>query len=159
MELRNLYYFLQLCTDKNYSVAAGKLFVTQQALSKSIKSLESELGAALFAKTATGIQLTPYGEAIYPICKDMLEHFEAGLHKIHSISVDGNAPIRIAISYQTSDSLSFTLLDDFRHEHPTIRLRLTCCPICPPKRPCWKEERIWYYPWEYRTKKPFFPMY
>ena len=40
MEFRNLYYFLQLCEEKNYSSAAGKLYITQQALSKSIKALE-----------------------------------------------------------------------------------------------------------------------
>lgn len=37
MEYRNLYYFLHLCEDMNYSMAAGKLYITQQALSKSIK--------------------------------------------------------------------------------------------------------------------------
>lgn len=50
MELRNLVYFVQVCEDKNYSIAACKLFITQQALSKSIKTLEAELGSSLFKK-------------------------------------------------------------------------------------------------------------
>ena len=31
MELRNLYYFLQVCEDKSFSAAAAKLYITQQA--------------------------------------------------------------------------------------------------------------------------------
>ena len=85
MEFLNLYYFLQLCEEKNYSSAAGKLYITQQALSKSIKALEKELGAALFTKTPQGIRLTAYGEEVYPICKDMIQHFEVGVQKIRSI--------------------------------------------------------------------------
>lgn len=128
MELRNLYYFLQVCEDKNYTVAASKLYITQQALSKSIKALEQELGTALFAKSPSGICLTPYGEAIYPICKDMVRHFEAGMHKIQSVSKDGAMPIRLAISYQSADTLSFTLVDDFQQMHPNIHIQYDALP-------------------------------
>jgi DNA-binding transcriptional LysR family regulator len=120
MELRNLYYFLQLCEDGNYSLAANKLYITQQALSKSIKGLENELGAALFVKSPTGVSLTPYGKAVYPVCKEMIHHVDIGMQKIRTISPDGLVPIRLAISYQSADSLSFTLLEDFHTMHPDI---------------------------------------
>lgn len=122
MELRNLVYFVQVFEDKNYSAAAGKLFITQQALSKSIKSLEAELGTPLFKKVPFGVTPTPYAETIYPICKEMRSHFEAGLHKIHSISPEGLAPIRLAISYQTMETISPTLVEDFLLTHPD-------CPV------------------------------
>lgn len=131
MEFRNLYYFLQLCEEKNYSSAAGKLYITQQALSKSIKALEKELGSALFTKTPQGIRLTAYGEAVYPICKDMIQHFEVGVQKIRSISADGVAPIRLAVAYQTADTLSFTLLDDFQRAHPGVRILSEALPDLP----------------------------
>lgn len=128
MELRNLYYFIQICNDRNFSIASNKLFITQQALSKSIKSLEKELGSPLFNKTSTGVSLTPYAEAIYPICKDMLSHYEAGLHKIHSISKEGNIPIRVSVSYQTIDTLSFTLIEDFMKKYPDIQVITDALP-------------------------------
>lgn len=122
MELRNLYYFVQVCEDRSFSIASNHLFITQQALSKSIKSLENELGNSLFTKTSTGMILTSYAEAMYPICKDMLSHYEAGLHKIRAISKEGEVPIRLAISYQTVDAISFTLLDDYKKRYPDVKI-------------------------------------
>ena len=72
MEIRNLTYFVQVCQDLNVSIAAGKLYITQQALSKSIKTLEAELGSPLFIKVPTGVAMTPYAKAIFPICQDIL---------------------------------------------------------------------------------------
>lgn len=118
MDFRQLHYFLQLCEDMNYSVAAGKLYLTPQALSKSIKSLEAELGTPLFARSSSGIQLTPYGSAVYPLCKEILHNYAIGIQKIRSISPDGITPIRLAASYQACESLSFTLLEDFLRLHP-----------------------------------------
>lgn len=128
MELRNLVYFVQVCEDKNYSLAACKLFITQQALSKSIKTLEAELGSSLFKKVPAGVVLTPYGQAIYPICKEMLTHFEAGLHKIHSISSEGILPIRVAISYQTMETICPTLIDDFLKKHQDCTIQFDGYP-------------------------------
>ena len=42
MDTQQFRYFLQLCVDKNYSAAADNLYITQQALRKSIKRLETE---------------------------------------------------------------------------------------------------------------------
>lgn len=118
MDFRQLYYFLQLCEDMNYSVAAGKLYLTPQALSKSIKSLEAELGTALFTRSSSGIQLTPYGSAVYPLCREIVHSFTIGTQKIRSISSNGVTPIRLAASYQACESLSFTLLEDFLQQNP-----------------------------------------
>jgi len=122
MELRNLYYFVQVCEDRSFSTASNHLYITQQALSKSIKLLETELGNTLFNKTSVGVTLTPYAEAVYPICKEILSHYEAGLHKIRAISKEGEVPIRVAISYQTIDAISFTLLDDYKKQYPDVKV-------------------------------------
>lgn len=113
MEIRNLTYFVQVCQDLNVSIAAGKLYITQQALSKSIKTLEAELGSPLFIKVPTGVAMTPYAKAIFPICQDILSSFNSGLHKIHSITREGIIPLQIAAAYQTMESISPTLIEDF----------------------------------------------
>ena len=48
MELRQLQYFCQLSQCLSYREAAQRLFITPQALSKSIQSLEEELNVPLF---------------------------------------------------------------------------------------------------------------
>jgi DNA-binding transcriptional LysR family regulator len=58
-----LFYFLTLAESQNYSAAADKLFITQQALSKSIKQLEKNLGFTLFERIERTQRLTLAGQA------------------------------------------------------------------------------------------------
>ncbi len=134
MEFRNLYYFLQVCDDKSFSAAAARLYITQQPLSKSVKALEKELGSELFEKNGNSIQLTTYGKAIYPICRDMVRNFEAGIKKIRSVTPDGASPVRLTTAYQAADTLSFTLIEDFHREHAGIRIHCDALPDLPAEK-------------------------
>lgn len=134
MELRNLYYFLQVCEDKSFSAAAAKLYITQQALSKGVKALERELGCELFQKSGNGLQLTAYGTAIYPICRDMVRNFEASLQKIRAIAPDGASPIRLTTAYQAAETLSFTLIEDFLRDHPGVSIHCDSMPDLPAEK-------------------------
>jgi DNA-binding transcriptional LysR family regulator len=62
MELTQLRYFLRVCSDLNMTVSASKLYITQQALSKSIRRLEDELGVRLFVRESKGLRMTEYGK-------------------------------------------------------------------------------------------------
>lgn len=62
MELRQIYYVLEIARQKNFSKAAGELYVSQPAISQQIKALEEELQITLFQRDTHGVQLTPDGE-------------------------------------------------------------------------------------------------
>ena len=66
MTFQEIEYILTLCEERNFSVAASKLFITQQGLSKAIKKLEQELMFPLFERTKQGLVLTQSGEDLYP---------------------------------------------------------------------------------------------
>ena len=61
MEFRQIQYFIKLSESTSISQAAKELFISQQALSKSIKNLESELNTRLFLRTNQGIKLSKSG--------------------------------------------------------------------------------------------------
>jgi DNA-binding transcriptional LysR family regulator len=73
MELRHLRYFVAVAEALNLTRAAAKLRVAQPALSRQIKDLEVELGAPLFQRTRTGVQLTRAGRAFYGKARSTLQ--------------------------------------------------------------------------------------
>ena len=64
IESRRLRHFLAVFELGSIGQAADKLLLTQPALSKSLRSLEDELGARLFDRTPMGVVATVFGEAL-----------------------------------------------------------------------------------------------
>jgi DNA-binding transcriptional LysR family regulator len=63
-ELRHLRCFVAVAEDVSFSVAARRLYLSQQALSRIVQQLEREIGTKLFDRTTRSVQLTPAGEAM-----------------------------------------------------------------------------------------------
>ncbi|MBQ9155899.1 MAG: LysR family transcriptional regulator [Eubacterium sp.] len=102
MNLQQLEYFLMSAQLGSLTRAAEELYTTQPHVSQVIRSLEKELGVALFNRTGNGITLTPRGEEvryyaehslknaslIREICQENTEHF---------LKVAANPSSRLAI--------------------------------------------------------------
>lgn len=74
MRFEQLEYFIAVAKHGSFSAAAQELFVTQQAISISMRQLEEELGKPLFIKEKSKMRLTLYGEKL-------LEHAQHILHE------------------------------------------------------------------------------
>src|ERR1051326_584252 len=61
VDTRVLRYFAAVADEGNLTRAAQRLFVSQPALTKQIKQLESQLGVRLFTRAQAGVTLTPAG--------------------------------------------------------------------------------------------------
>ena len=64
--------------------AAQKLFLTQQAVSMSMKQLEQELGQTIIIRENKKIVFTPFGEEVVAFSRKMLGDRDDFLHKAHS---------------------------------------------------------------------------
>ena len=64
MDLRQLEYFAAVARHRNFTRAAGELYVTQPALSQQVRRLERELGLELLNRTSAGVELTPAGQEL-----------------------------------------------------------------------------------------------
>lgn len=62
MEIRQVYYALEIAKCHSFSAAARNLYVTQPAITHQIKSLEEELQVELFTRSSHGVELTSEGE-------------------------------------------------------------------------------------------------
>ena len=68
--------FCTVARHGSISAAANELFVSQSAVSQSIKQLETALGGKLFTRGARGVTLTAEGQAVYNYAKNASELLE-----------------------------------------------------------------------------------
>lgn len=61
MNIRHLRHLLAIAETGSFSRAAERSFITQSALSRSIRALEAELGQPLFDRVGRHTELTPFG--------------------------------------------------------------------------------------------------
>lgn len=76
MELRILKYFIAVAEHGSISAAAREVHVAQPSISRQIRQLEQNLGAALFERGYGGLTLTPAGERFRPVAEDLIWRHE-----------------------------------------------------------------------------------
>ena len=75
-ELRHLRLFLAVAEERNFTRAAEKLHMAQQAVSKGVAQLERELGVELLERTTREVRLTAAGRALQADGRDALAAVE-----------------------------------------------------------------------------------
>lgn len=96
MTLNQLYYFQMIAKYENYRKAAEELYISQPSLSRSIASLENELGVLLFEKTGRGIRLTKGGQLFFEYAKRITDECDIVKNKMKELASDGG---KIDIGY------------------------------------------------------------
>lgn len=77
MSFDQLRYFVAVAEEASVTRAARRLHISQPPLTRHIRSLEDELGTALFERRPTGMKLLPPGEALMVRAKAILAAVEA----------------------------------------------------------------------------------
>src|ERR1700761_6918538 len=77
LETRELEYFVAVAEERHFGRAAQRLSVSQPAVSKTIRQVESRLGVALLDRSSSPIALTPAGEALLDRGRHVLEAVRA----------------------------------------------------------------------------------
>lgn len=123
----NLYkIFLYLFEEKSISRTANKLYVSQPAISYSLKELENQLGYTLFYRNSKGIEPTLEAKELYSyistafnILNDAEEHIK-NLNNLNIGCIRIGTPSHIGIFYLSS------YIADFRKIYPGIKFEIIC---------------------------------
>ncbi|MFE4706938.1 LysR family transcriptional regulator [Peribacillus simplex] len=124
MDITQLYYFIVAAEQEHMTKASEILVLSQSALSRSITSLENELGIPLFDRKNRKILLNRYGKAFLEDAKKMVEQFEVSKENLTQL-VSPNIG-NISISFMHGLGLRYipSLLKEFQHENPGHTLTL-----------------------------------
>jgi DNA-binding transcriptional LysR family regulator len=125
MEIRQLEHFVAVAEELSFTKAAIRVNIVQSGLSMSIRALESELGAPLFAREGRTVRLSPAGEALLPEARAVLSALRSARGVIDEARgvLRGRLGIGFAQTYESPSPLAL-LLGRFHREHPEVELRV-----------------------------------
>ena len=123
MELRHLRYFVAVAEELHFGRAAKRLNLAQPPLSQQIRSLESELGGALFLRTSRKVELTEAGRILLVQARLVLGQAETATQTMRAAH-RGEAG-RVTIGFTTSAvySLVPAILREFNRSRPKVEIR------------------------------------
>lgn len=98
MHLRGLRYFVAVAEELHFTRAAEQLHVSQPALSKQIRSLESELRVSLFVRQRRTVHLTAAGAALLPQAKAILGAWSQAEQYLAAVTAAERTTLTIGIS-------------------------------------------------------------
>ncbi|MPW26459.1 LysR family transcriptional regulator [Alkalibaculum sp. M08DMB] len=124
MEIKQLKYFLQICEDQSFTKAAKNLFITQQGLSKSIKSLENYFQAPLFYRNIHGIMLTEHGTYLKEHAHIIIKELDSIHETFKEISNSKSKNLSVGFAFGVIMAISTELITDFHSLHPHINLEI-----------------------------------
>lgn len=116
--------FYQVAESGSISRAARALFVSQPAVTKSIKILENELDVTLFIRNPKGVTLTREGEILYDYVKEAFEQLEQGEKRIKQLKDNEFGSIRIGISNILCKYYFIPYLKVFHEKYPKLKIEI-----------------------------------
>jgi len=120
MDLIKLRYFRTVAKTLHFRRAAALLNVSQPPLSKSIKTLEDELGTQLFLRTRRHVELTPAGQALLKRCEKIFQELEDAQAEAKRYGRGEKGSLRLGCEDGTTFSVLPPVLQTFKERYPGI---------------------------------------
>lgn len=116
--------FREVAETGNISEAAKNLYISQSAVSQSIKQLETSLQARLFSRSPRGVTLTGEGQMLYDYVRSALGLLQTGENKLAQAQQLLLGTLVIGASDTVTSWFLTPYLEAFHREYPGIRLKI-----------------------------------
>lgn len=107
----------------SFTRAAENLGYTQSGLTHMMNSLEKDIGFPVLLRGRQGVRLTPAGERIFPLIRNLLDADEALGREIGRINTNREETVRIAAYSSIAIHWLPEVIQQFRHNHPGVDWR------------------------------------
>ncbi|MBK5539672.1 LysR family transcriptional regulator [Pseudomonas sp. TH05] len=122
MDTRKLRHVLGLVEHLTFSRASIEVNLSQPALSRSIASIEAELGVQLFDRGPAGVELTPYGRVFTERARKVLAELNELRRDIEWVRRGEYGEIALGFGPTAAALLKAPLLEHFARNAPRLRL-------------------------------------
>ena len=125
VEFKHISYFIEACNHNSISKAAESLYISQQALSRVISTLEKELGCRLFKRSIKGIELTADGTYLYNRFHPVVMSFQDSINQTASHFKSRPIKLPFCCGPGIIRNVSPELLLSFSEQYPNIEVEMT----------------------------------
>jgi LysR family transcriptional regulator for metE and metH len=124
LEVRDLRLLVAIAEEGSLTHASERLHVTQPALSRHLKSLETRLSAALFLRTRGRLQMTPAGELLLRHAREVLEHVARVEEEIRDAGRGARHQLRVGTECYTAYHWLPAILGRYATQHPRVDVEM-----------------------------------
>lgn len=124
MELRHLRYFQAVAEELSFTRASKRLHIAQPALSRAIKEIEVDLGAAVLERTTSRVRLTAAGQVLLRETSVLLERWEEALRKVRRTASGEEGELRLGYIGPPTQPFLGRLLGEYRSRYPKVSIHL-----------------------------------
>jgi DNA-binding transcriptional LysR family regulator len=125
LDPRQLRAFLAIVRCGSLGLAADALHLTQPALSRTVRRLEAQLGVPLFERRTTGMELTPFGQALLPHATVLSEEASVAIEQINSLRGLGHGTLRIGAVGSVAVMVLPGVLERMLTQSPKLHVQIT----------------------------------
>ncbi|WP_425446327.1 LysR family transcriptional regulator [Dethiothermospora halolimnae] len=122
MELYKVFYYV--VKAGSISRAAKDLYISQPAVSQSIKQLETELGGRVFFRTSKGIRLTSEGEVLFKYIEQGYDFIMTAENKFLEMRNLVKGQLRVSTSDTLCQYYLLPYLKEFHSRYPDINIKI-----------------------------------
>ncbi|GLX02118.1 LysR substrate-binding domain-containing protein [Microtetraspora sp. NBRC 16547] len=119
---RQLRYFVAVAEELNFTRAAARLHIAQQALSTQIRQLEKAVGVTLFRRTTRTVELTSAGAAFLSEARSVPVTLDRSVRAARRIEANESGVLTIGTGEGGALTLTESILSEFRARHPGVQV-------------------------------------
>ena len=116
--------FKEVAETGNISAAAKNLYISQSAVSQSVKVLEKKLGQTLFIRSTKKVQLTPEGEILFKHIEPAMNLIQKGENQLLEANSLNGGQLRIAASDTICRYYLVPYLNQFHKTYPNVHIKV-----------------------------------
>lgn len=124
MLYNQLLYFMKTVECKSFTKAADELFLSQSAVSKSIKKLEEDLQVTLIDRSYRKFSLTIQGEIVYEFAKEMFSYYEMKERELRNRLREEDTSVRFGLPPAAGNVFFSSSIFSFLDKHPSVDLKI-----------------------------------
>lgn len=121
-ELYKVFYYV--AKTLSFSEAAAELFISQSAVSQSVKVLEKRLNQVLFIRSTKRVSLTKEGEMLFKHIEPAINLISRGENQLLNSTPAGGMQLRIAASDTICRYFLVPYLNKFHKSYPEVHIRI-----------------------------------